>query len=232
MFQSRFATRAALALCLPLFLVAFAAPAHAQGALKFVTGGGAIGWVIVALSVVVVALIIQFAVNIRRDKICPPELIDELEALLEENELQEAIELCEAEPNFLTNSLASGLPRVNEGYEKMKESIEATAGVEAVKMQQQIGWMLFLSNVGPLLGLFGTVSGMIEAFDAIVALGAKVRPEDLAVGISTALITTFQGLLVGIPALFAYQFFRNKATRISIDLANILEDMTGRFRTR
>ena len=197
-----------------------------------ISKGGAIGIVIILVSVATLALIIEFSVNVRRDKICPPELVDELEALLEEEEYQEALELCEAEPNFLTNSLAAGLPRLNEGYAQVKEALEAQAGIEAVKLQQKVSWMLFLSNVAPMLGLFGTVSGMIQAFDEIVKLGAKVTPKDLAGGISAALVTTFLGLFVAIPALAAYQIFRNKATRISIDIAGILEDMTERFRNR
>ena len=213
-------------------IVALATPAHANLGSDILTKGGAIGIVIMILSVATLALVIEFSVNVRRDKICPPELVDELEALLEEEEYQEALELCEAEPNFLTNSLAAGLPRLNEGYPKMKEAMEAQAGIEAVKLQQKVGWMLFLSNVGPMLGLFGTVTGMIMAFNTIVELGAKVTPADLAGGISAALVTTFLGLLVAIPALAAYQYFRNKATRISIDFAGILEDMTERFRNR
>jgi len=223
----------ALAVLVLVMAVAVAAPAYAAGFIVDVlTKGGAIGIVIILLSVATLAMVIEFAVNIRRDKICPPELVDELEALLEEEEYQEALELCESEPNFLTNSLAAGLPRLNEGYPKMKEAMEAQAGIEAVKLQQKVSWMLFLSNVAPMLGLFGTVSGMITAFNEIVRLGAKVTPKDLAGGISAALVTTFLGLLVAIPALAAYQIFRNKATRISIDFAGILEDMTERFRNR
>lgn len=223
----------ALAVLVLVMAVAVAAPAYAAGFIVDVlTKGGAIGIVIILLSVATLAMVIEFSVNIRRDKICPPELVDELEALLEEEEYQEALELCESEPNFLTNSLAAGLPRLNEGYPKMKEAMEAQAGIEAVKLQQKVGWMLFLSNVAPMLGLFGTVYGMIMAFNEIVRLGAKVTPADLAGGISTALVTTFLGLLVAIPALAAYQYFRNKATRISIDFAGILEDMTERFRNR
>lgn len=199
---------------------------------NIISKGGPIGWVIIAVSVATLALVIEFSVNVRRDKICPPELVDELEALLEEEEYQEALELCEAEPNFLTNSLAAGLPRLNEGYAQVKEALEAQAGIEAVKIQQKVSWMLFLSNVAPMLGLFGTVSGMIAAFEEIVKLGAKVTPKDLAGGISSALVTTFLGLLVAIPALASYQIFRNKATRISIDIAGTLEDMTERFRNR
>ncbi len=226
-------TFAVLAALFVLTAVVFPATASADSILSdVVTKGGAIGWVIIFLSIATLALVIEFAVNVRRDKICPPELIDELEALLEEDEYQEALELCESEPNFLTNALAAGLPRLNEGYPKVSEAIEAAAGIEAVKLQQKVSWMLFLSNVAPMLGLFGTVYGMIGAFKQIVALGAKVTPRDLAGGISAALVTTFLGLLVAIPAVSAYQYFRNKATRISIDFAGILEDMTERFRSR
>jgi biopolymer transport protein ExbB len=230
-------TLAILAVLFVLVTVAFPQAAFAEEETdsfvsQIITKGGAIGIVIIILSVATLALAIEFAVNIRRDKMCSPEVIDELEALLEEDEYQEALELCESEPNFLTNSLAAGLPRLNEGYAKVAEAIENQAGVEAVKLQQKVSWMLFLSNVAPMLGLLGTVSGMITAFNDIVRLGAKVTPKDLAGGISAALVTTFLGLLVAIPAIAAYQFFRNKATRISIDFAGILEDMTERFRSR
>ena len=212
--------------------LAFAPDADAMSISGILKDGGAIGWVIIALSVATVALIIEYAVNVRADKLCPPEIIDEVEALLEEDEYQEALELCESEPNFVTRSLAAGLPRLNEGFPKVKEAIDAAAGVEAVKLQQKVSWMLFLSNVAPMLGLFGTVSGMITAFETIVEKGAKVTPADLAGGISAALVTTFLGLLVAIPAVTAYQYFRNKATRISIHFAEVLEEMTERFRSR
>ena len=194
--------------------------------------GGWVGWVIIGTSVWTMAMVIEMFVNLRRDKLVPPEIIDELEALLEEDEFQEALELCESQPNFVTNCLAAALPRINEGYDKMKESMENAAGVEGMKLQQKVGWLLFLSNMAPMLGLFGTVVGMIEAFKEIVRLGAKVTPTDLAAGISAALITTFDGLIVAMPALYFYQFFRNKAVRLTVDFGGVLEDMTNRFRGR
>lgn len=217
-----------------LFFASVAFAPDAQAAESFVssvlTKGGAIGWVIILLSVATLALIIEYGVNVRADKICPPETIDEVEALLEEGEYQEALELCESDPNFVTRSLAAGLPRINDGYEKIKESVEAAASIEAVKLQQKVSWMLFLSNVAPMLGLFGTVFGMIKAFNTIVELGGNVQAKDLAGGISAALVTTFLGLFVAIPAVAAYQYFRNKATRISIHFADVLEEMIERFR--
>ena len=223
------------------FFALFAAPAHAQDASEIVNMtffemvvayGGWVGWVIVGVSVWTLAMIIEMFVVLRRDKMVPPEIIDELEALLEEDEFQEALELCESQPNFVTNCLAAALPRINEGWGEMRTSMEAAAGVEGLKLQQKVGWLLFLSNLAPLLGLFGTVVGMIIAFQEIVRLGAKVTPTDLAWGISQALITTFDGLVAGMPALFFYQYFRNRVTRLIVDFGGVLEDMTNRFRTR
>lgn len=192
--------------------------------------GGWVGWVIIALSIWTMAILIEMAVNMKRDKLVPPEVIDELEALMTEDEYQEALELCEAQPNFITNSLGAALPRINEGWGEMKSAMENAAGYESMKLQQKVGWLLFLSNLAPLLGLFGTVTGMIEAFKEIVRLGAKVTPTDLAAGISAALITTFDGLIAGMPALFGYQYFRNKAVRISVEFGGVLETLTEKFR--
>lgn len=192
--------------------------------------GGTIGWIIILLSVATLAVIIEAGVNIRRDKICRPELVDEVEALLEENEVQEALELCESEPNFFTNMMSAGLAKAQFGYDDMKNAAENRGGVEVTRLMQKVGWILWLSNVGPLLGLFGTVAGMIAAFNVIKALGAAVTPTDLAKGISAALVTTFDGLLVSIPAVTAYQYFRDKAARIAIDFGGIVEDMLQRFR--
>ncbi len=224
-----------LVVCGLLTLVAVAVAPDAHAASKsfieaILTDGGVIGWVIILLSVVMLAMGIDYMVNLKHEKICPPELIDEVEALLEEGDYQEALELCESEPNFVTRSLASGLPRINDGYSTIKESVENTAGAEAVKLQQKVGWMLFLSNVAPMLGLFGTVEGMIRSFNVIVEKGANLSPADLAGGISAALVTTFLGLLVAMPATFIYQYYRNKVTRIAIHFGNVLEEMIERFR--
>lgn len=233
-----------LALLSVLFLVtlacvagtAFAADAEnrlAGGSItmkQILDDGGTVGWIIIVLSVATLAVIIECGVSIRRDKLCRPELIDEVEALLEEDEVQEALELCESEPNFFTNMAAAGLARANLGYDEMKTAAENRGGVEVTKLQQKVGWILWLSNIGPLLGLFGTVTGMIAAFNVIKALGAAVTPTDLATGISAALITTFDGLIVSMPAVTAYQYFRDKVTKIAIDFGGMVEDMFQRFR--
>ncbi len=233
------ATRMApLMLMAILVLGVFAGPAWAEEAEvhsksiveAYILAGGPIGFVIIFFSFIALALTIEHIVNIKRDKIVPPQLIDEIEGMFENEEYQEALELCEAEPNYLTNILAAGLPKINSGFETMKVSMDEAAEEESVKLQQKIGYLSLIGNISPMMGLFGTVSGMIVAFETIARLGASVSPSDLAGGISQALVTTFLGLFVAIPSMIAYFFFRNKVIRVSIELAAIADDLVDRFR--
>ena len=198
----------------------------------YIGAGGWIGYVIVLTSVVSLALIIEHIVNVKRDKIVPPQLVDEIEALFENEEYQEALELCESEPNFLTNVLSAGLPKMNAGFETMRTAMEDVAEEEAIKLQQKISYLSLIGNIAPMLGLFGTVTGMIKAFNTIAALGSAVSPSDLAGGISQALVTTFLGLFVAIPSMIAYFLFRNRVVRITLEIGAIAEELVERFRNK
>ena len=234
------ATRMALLVLMAFFVLGVSAsPALAQDAADetsksfveaYILAGGPIGFVILFMSFISLALIIEHTVNIKRDKIVPPQLIDEIEGMFDNEEYQEALELCEAEPNYLTNILAAGLPKINAGFDTMKASMDEAAEEEAVKLQQKIGWLSLIGNIAPMMGLFGTVSGMIAAFETIAKMGAAVTPADLADGISQALVTTFLGLFVAIPTMIAYFMFRNKVIRVSIEIAAIADDLVDRFR--
>ena len=192
--------------------------------------GGTIGWVIVVMSVVALAFSIENAVNIRKDKLAPPELIDEIEALFEAGDYQEAIELCEAEPNFFTNIVAAGLPKLNASFEAMEKALEEMAEEEALKLHTKVGWLSFIAAVSPMMGLLGTVAGMIGAFNVIAATKGQADPSQLSSGISGALVTTMFGLLVAIPVTFAFTVFRNKVVKMSIEIGAVVEDLFERFR--
>jgi biopolymer transport protein ExbB len=228
-------------MCVALLAMGFlASPVMAQAAEAqpddkswieaYVVAGGWIGFVIVFCSFISLALAIEHTVNIKRDKIVPPQLIDEIEGMFENEEYQEALELCEAEPNFLTNILAAGLPKINAGFETMKAAMDEAGEEEAIKLQQKIGYLSLIGNIAPMLGLFGTVSGMIGAFNVITTLGAAVTPADLASGISQALVTTFLGLLVAIPTMVGYFIFRNRVVRVTLEIHAIADDLVDRFR--
>lgn len=223
---------------LAVFLLA-AAPALAQEAAasepeslsmwNLVVLSGFIGWVIIGLSVVTLAVVIENIVTLNREKLAPPELIDEIQSLFDEGQFQEAMELCENEPNFFTRVCAAGIAKIGHDYEVIEQAITEMGDEESIKLHQKIGWVAVLAAVAPMLGLFGTVQGMIASFHTI-ASQANPTPAELAGGIYVALLTTFEGLMIAIPATAAFAYIRNKLVRSTIEIGAIVEDLFERFR--
>lgn len=200
----------------------------------FLSGGGALGILttlpIVGCSIASIALIIQFCVQIQRDKIAPPEVIVQIEELIEQEQYDEALNICDATKNYVTSIVGAALLKVEYGYESMVEAAATAAEEENMKLQHKIGWLLLLGNVAPMMGLFGTVVGMVSAFTEIAMSPESPSPQQLAGGIFTALITTVWGLLVAIPSLTAYFLFKNKVQRITAELLAVSSEIIERFR--
>jgi biopolymer transport protein ExbB len=192
--------------------------------------GGAVGWIIVGLSVIGLALIISNFMEMRREKLAPPDVIEEIEALFEAGEYQEAIELCEAEPNYFTNVVASGLPKLSASFSAMEKALEEMSEEEAIKLHQRLSWISLIANVAPMLGLLGTVMGMIQSFNVIAATKGQADPSQLSGGISSALITTMFGLIVAIPTTASFVWLRNRVVKNSIEISAIVADLFERFR--
>lgn len=225
---------------LPLVLAALAAPTLAQDPaasnVKDLTVGnlivdsGFVGWIIVALSVVALALVIEAFVSLKREKLAPPELIDEIQALFDEGQFQEAMELCENEPTFFTRVCGAGIAKVGHPFEVMQAALAEMGDEESVRLHQKLGWLAVVGAVAPMLGLLGTVQGMIIAFHQIAASGGQASPADLAGSISIALLTTLFGLMVAIPVISVMAFLRNRLVRSIIEVGAIVEDLFERFR--
>jgi len=192
--------------------------------------GGAVGWVIIGLSVVGLALIIGDFVEMRKEKLIPPDLIDEIEALFEAGEYQEAIELCEAEPNYFTNVVAAGLPKMNATFNAMEKALQETGEEEAIKLHTRLSWLSLIANVDPMLGLLGTVMGMIQSFNVIASTKGQADPAMLSGGISAALITTMLGLIVAIPISAGFVWLRNRVVKHSLEISAVVGDLFERFR--
>jgi len=231
--------------CLPLivlFLVALPsfgmqeAPAAPTGEVDIsiadlIVDSGVIGWVLIGLSVLALAVLIENYVSLKREKLAPPELIDEIQALFDEGQFQEAMELCETQPTFLTRIAGAGIAKIGHPYEVIEKSLEEMGDEESIKLHQKVGWLPLIANVAPMLGLLGTVWGMIIAFKTIAALQGQANPSDLANGISQALLTTLFGLIVAIPVTAMFAWMRNNLVRSVIEVGAIVEDLFERFRT-
>lgn len=193
---------------------------------------GIIGYVIIGVSFVLVALIIESFVSVRRERIIPPDLLGELEELFKKQEYDAALELCEVERNLLTNVVGAGLAKLNAGWTQMESAMEESAEEGATDLYQKIGYLNLIGNLSPMLGLLGTVWGMVQAFMVIANSGGTPKPTELAEGIYQALITTVEGLIVAIIAIPFYFFFRNRVAKMLLEAGAVTGELMERFRPR
>ncbi|HLF92482.1 MAG TPA: MotA/TolQ/ExbB proton channel family protein [Planctomycetota bacterium] len=200
----------------------------------WILGGGGVGFIfllpIEVASIATVAFIIEHFVTLQRDKLVPPEIVVELETLLDEEQYEEAINLCEATKNYITNIVGAAIAKVGDGFDAMVDAAGAATDEQNLKLQHKISWLPLLGNIGPLMGLFGTVTGMVMAFTQIASATGSPSPQDLAKGIFTALVTTVWGLLVAMPATFFSYIFKIRTQRLSFELSGVAMEIVERFK--
>ena len=192
--------------------------------------GGVIGYIIWAISVATVALIISYAIKIRRTTILPELMHNQIQDMFESKEYRDAIDVTATDPSFLGYVVHAALAEAAHGYPAMERAMEEASEERTTKMLRGLEWLNLIGNIGPMLGLFGTVWGMINVFFKIVEAGGMPKPEQLAGGIGIALVTTLLGLAVAIPALAAYAIFRNRIDSLTSEAMVASQDLISNFR--
>jgi biopolymer transport protein ExbB len=187
-------------------------------------------WVIILMSVVQAGAAAYFFSKYRRSTIIPEMTYQQLELMLEEKRYKDAIEFAAADPSYLARLVDAALNEASNGFASMERAMEEASDAEATKMLRPVEFLNVLGNVAPMCGLFGTVYGMIVAFSKLVESGGKPDPAKLAAGISTALVTTFWGLVVAIPALSAYAWIRNKVDALCAEGMIMAEELISPFK--
>ncbi len=192
--------------------------------------GIAIIWFILLMSAASVGLMIQFFMRYTRKNLLPDETRAEMEELLAAKKYREAIEAADNDPSYLGKLLSAAMSEATNGYSSMERAIEEEGDAETTKILRPIEYLNLLGNIAPMMGLFGTVYGMIVAFQKLVEAGGRPDPAELAGGISTALVTTFWGLVVAMPALASYSLLRNKIDALTAEGLLIAEDIIRPFK--
>ena len=163
------------------------------------------------------AMAIYFAVDcfvlIKPQKLMPSSLIASVQSAMAEGDVMKALKACESEPSAMSNILSTAFQHVEDGYDVIQESVNGAADLETERLMQRLTWISVCSNLGPSLGLLGTVQGMILTFQAL-AQGGAGDASMLANSIGQALWTTAGGLIVSIPSITVYYSLRNKANRL------------------
>ena len=170
-----------------------------------------------------VYLVIDSAIVVRASKIMPQNLINEVEESMKEGDVVKALQCCEKEPGPMANILSAAFNHVEEGYEVIQESIETAADLEVERIMQKLTWFSVTGNISPMIGLLGTVMGMIMAFENLGTGAPDVGV--LAITISFSLWTTAAGLCVAIPCIATYYLFRNNASRIVLRMEAITMEL-------
>ncbi|KKM69592.1 hypothetical protein LCGC14_1449230 [marine sediment metagenome] len=194
-----------------------------------VTGGGVIGYVLWAMNFLTWGLAIKFFIDIRRETILPTPVIGQLRELFENRQYREALEVTSEEPSYISHVINGSLSQASYGYGAMERALEEASEERTTKMLRSIEWLNLIGNIGPMLGLMGTVWGMIGAFFSIVEQG-QARPEEMAGDIGVALVTTLLGLIVAIPALSVYTIMRNRIDGLTSEGMTVAQEMISQLR--
>lgn len=192
------------------------------------------GWIMIPLgllSVAMVGLAVYGFLSVREDKLLRLDMLQSIQSAVRALDFQRAASICNGNPSVLTNVLAAGLNRTSQGSidtGSMTTAMEDAAVEETTAAMRPISYLSIIAQVAPMLGLLGTVNGMIGAFQKI-GLGAMGDPERLASDIGEAMVTTATGLIIGIPAMFLYFFLKSRfngtMSRMSRILGNIMHDL-------
>jgi biopolymer transport protein ExbB len=197
-----------------------------------ITAGGPIGYLIMFMSLIAVSFVIEHFITIRRDRLIPSQVIADLDQLLNAKQYDQARQVCTENNSYLTSVVGAGLAQIGSmfGFFDMQNTMQETSEREISRLNRKLEYLAFIASSAPMMGLLGTVTGMITAFNEIAETEGAAMPSDLAQGISEALVTTCLGLIVAIPTMFFVSFFRTRIEGIVSETETVVEKLMGRFR--
>jgi len=197
---------------------------------ELIMKGGVVGGLIILLSCMALGLVIDYAITIRRAKLAPVEDIATFKDLVEKKDFARLKEVAAERPTFLSDVLTAGLDEANLGYPAMIKAMEDTAEARTARQARRIEHLNVIGNISPMMGLLGTVIGMLRCFNEISQVSGSIDPKQLAAGIFEALVTTCLGLIVAIPTLYFYAIFRNRLDELAGEASVAAEQIIGTFK--
>jgi len=196
----------------------------APGMLDIIFSGGPIGVAIitllVALSLTSAYLVFDQIMNLRRSEIMPDGLSEKVLVKLQDGQIAESLKVCQAEPSLLAYVLSEAIAEIDGGWTAVEKSLEDAVAEQSARLMRKIEYLSVIGNIAPMVGLLGTVIGMIFAFQQVATTQGAAGAAQLAEGIYQALVTTVGGLIVAIPSLGAFAIFRNRVDQLVAEAAS------------
>ena len=184
-----------------------------------VNNAGFAGWTTIILSIFAFSIVFKMFMDLKREKILPAQLVEDVTRCLQESDYEGAYALVQDDHTFLGRVLEGGLSKMNYGADSVAKGADDAWTTEQTSLMQIAGYVQLMGQTAPMLGLFGTVTGMMAAFAVLAHSAGAANPKDLATGIMNALVTTFIGLLVAIPCNCIYLFLRNKIAKAGLEVS-------------
>lgn len=188
-----------------------------------------LGWafapLLLVVSVSLVALIVLLFLDLRMTNAIPAGFVDEFTDTVNKRKFKEAFDLARNDPSFLGRVLTAGMSRLQYGLEDARESANNTLEAIRSDKEQKNNYTAVIASLGPMLGLVGTVYGMIESFMVLGSTQKTANANELAEGISHALAVTLVGIAISVPAIFFNAFFRNRITKVTMDVGHVADDL-------
>ena len=195
----------------------------------FIKVSGFIGFVILCLSVYFVATVARSFMELRLVTAMPPEVISRCEAMLEQRDFKGIFNVVKEDDSYFSRVLVTGITELPNGLSEARESMERVADLLTAEMEKKISMLAVLGTLGPMIGLLGTLKGMIASFSVIAMSDVQLKASQVADGISQALVLTFEGVGLAVPAIFFYAVFRNRVSLISVTALTRADEFLRHF---
>jgi biopolymer transport protein ExbB len=190
-------------------------------------GGGVIGTActvpILCMSVAAMATCVEHFITLRRSVLIPHGLAEEVHEHILSDQFPHAEQQCKLRPSLLSQIILAGLRNVRFGFAAVEKGMEDALQAQAARIHRKVEVLSVIANISTMLGLFGTVVGLVLAFKKVADTQGVARASDLAGGIYLALMTTIEGLAIAIPSLLLYAFFKHRADTLIADAAGLAE---------
>ena len=197
--------------------------------------GGPMMYLIILSSIIAFGVVIDRIYNLYKARIDADKFMDGITTVLKRNKIIESIEMCNNTPGPIAHIVKAGILKHDRSKPEIKEAVEEAAQLEIPRLEKHLPVLATIAHIAPLLGLLGTVTGMIKSFQVIqmkaLAL-APVNPGDLAGGIWEALLATVAGLSVAIPAYVAYNFLTSQVDGFVYDMEKSAMDLVNLLSSR
>ena len=190
---------------------------------------GPVFYALALCSLIATVVIIERVLSLRRSRVLPRQILDVVDVIEPGKDLGLALEICRRNPGVLSNVMRAALENKDQDWEVMRDAVNDAGRQETPAIERNLFWLQTVAQAGPLLGLLGTVFGMIRMF-ASVSLAGLGDPQVLSEGISEAMLTTAEGLCVGIPALVAYNYLSSRADRYIVEIEGHASRVVARLR--